>query len=190
MDFSQYAPGTEIILINQAEQTNGRGPTGKFLNPGFQVLKFIVTSDAFGTDNSRIPANLRPLPDINQPVAKTREWKFERSGGEWVVNGLPYDRNIVSATIPEGTAEHWSIINGGGSWLHPVHIHYEEHRYLSYNGTTPEPLARGRKDVIRLDPNAKCEIYMRFRDYKGIYPMHCHNVVHEDHAMMIMWKIV
>ena len=52
----------------------------------------------------------------------------------------------------------------------------------------PTPFAVGR--VIRLDPNAQVEIYMRFRDYKGIYPMHCHNVVHEDHAMMIMWKIV
>ena len=47
-----------------------------------------------------------------------------------------------------------------------------------------------RKDVIRLDPNALVEIVMQFRDYKGIYPMHCHNVVHEDHAMMIMWQIV
>ncbi|MBE0623530.1 MAG: multicopper oxidase domain-containing protein, partial [Burkholderiales bacterium] len=48
----------------------------------------------------------------------------------------------------------------------------------------------GRKDVIRLDANATCEIYMRFRDYKGNYVMHCHNVVHEDHAMMINWRIV
>src|SRR5476651_1703185 len=111
MDFSQYAPGTEIILLNRAEQTNGRAPTGKLLNPGFQVLKFIVNSDAFGTDNSRIPATLRPLPDMNQPVAKSREWKFERAGGEWVVNGQPYNRNLVSAEIPEGTAEHWTIIN-------------------------------------------------------------------------------
>ena len=30
---------------------------------------------------------------------------------------------------------------------------------------------------------------LRLRDYKGLYPMHCHNVVHEDHAMMVMWKI-
>jgi len=190
MDFSQYAPGTEIVLLNRAEQTNGRAPTGKLLNPGFEVLKFIVTSDAFGTDNSRISAKLRPLPDMNQPVAKSREWKFERAGGEWVVNGQPYDRNVVSASIPEGTAEHWTIINGGGSWLHPVHIHYEEHRWLSYNKQPTVPLESGRHDVIRLDPSATVEIYMRFRDYKGIYPMHCHNVVHEDHAMMIMWKIV
>jgi FtsP/CotA-like multicopper oxidase with cupredoxin domain len=189
LDFSQYKPGTEIILVNRAEQVNGRGPTGNLLNPGFQVLKFIVTSDAFGVDNSRIPAKLRPLPDIKQAVSKKRTWKFERSGGEWVVNGQPYNRDVVSATIPEGTAEQWTIINGGGSWMHPVHIHYEEHRYLSYNRLPPEKTV-GRKDVIRLDPNATVEIYMRFRDYKGLYPMHCHNVVHEDHAMMVMWKIV
>jgi FtsP/CotA-like multicopper oxidase with cupredoxin domain len=71
-----------------------------------------------------------------------------------------------------------------------VHIHYEEHRSLSYNGQPPPPFERCRKDVIRLDPNAEMDIYMRFRDYKGLYPMHCHNVVHEDHAMMVMWKIV
>ena len=82
------------------------------------------------------------------------------------------------------------VINGGGSWLHPVHIHYEEHRYLSVNRAPPTATEVGRKDVIRLDPNMQTEIYMRFRDYKGIYPMHCHNVVHEDHAMMVMWKIV
>ena len=190
IDFSQYQPGTEIILLNRAEQSSGRAPTGKLLNPGYQVLKFIVTSDAFGVDDSRIPAKLRPLPAINQPVTRSRTWKFERGGGEWVVNGQPFNTNVISAEIPEGTAERWTIINGGGSWLHPVHIHYEEHRYLSVNKAPPAATEVGRKDVIRLDPNMQTEIYMRFRDYKGIYPMHCHNVVHEDHAMMVMWKIV
>jgi len=111
-------------------------------------------------------------------------------GGERTVNGDPYDRDVVSATIPEGTAERWTIINGGGSWSHPVHIHYEEHRSLLYNRAAPPPLETCRKDVIRLDPNAEVEIYLRFRDYKGLYVMHCHNVVHEDHAMMVNWKIV
>jgi FtsP/CotA-like multicopper oxidase with cupredoxin domain len=189
LDFSQYAPGTEIILINRAEQISGRGPTNNLTSPGFQVLKWIVTSDAV-VDNSRIPAKLRPLPDIKQPVAKSRVWKFERSGGEWVVNGQPYNRGVISATIPEGSAERWTIINGGGSWQHPVHIHYEEHRVLSYNRKPPPAIEGGRKDVIRLDANATVDIYQRFRDYKGIYPMHCHNVVHEDHAMMVMFKII
>ena len=190
LDFSQFKPGTEIILYNRAEQDNGRAPTGHLLTPGYPVLKWIVTSDAFDADQSRIPAKMRRLPKIDQPIARSRTWKFERGGGEWVVNGQPFNREVVSAQIPEGTAEHWTLINGGGSWLHPVHIHYEEHRYLSYNRKAPAPTEVGRKDVIRLDPNATVEIYMRFRDYKGLYPMHCHNVVHEDHAMMVMWKIV
>jgi FtsP/CotA-like multicopper oxidase with cupredoxin domain len=189
VDFSQFAAGTQIILLNRAEQTNGRGPTGNLLSRGLEVLKFIVMPGDV-EDPSRIPATLRPLPAINQPISQRRQWKFERSGGEWVVNGNPYDRRVISATIPEGTAEQWTIINGGGSWSHPVHIHYEEHRSLSYNGKPPPAFEVSRKDVIRLDPSAKMELYMRFRDYKGIYPMHCHNVVHEDHAMMVMWKIV
>jgi FtsP/CotA-like multicopper oxidase with cupredoxin domain len=30
---------------------------------------------------------------------------------------------------------------------------------------------------------------MRFRDMKGRYVMHCHNVLHEDHAMMIRFDL-
>jgi FtsP/CotA-like multicopper oxidase with cupredoxin domain len=33
-------------------------------------------------------------------------------------------------------------------------------------------------------------VYIKFRDWLGRYPMHCHNTVHEDHAMMVRWDIV
>lgn len=189
MDFSKYVPGTEIILVNRAEQVSGRGPTGSLLTPGFQVLKFIVGSEK-PVDNSVIPLKMRPLPNITQPVARTRSWTFKRTGNDWTINDQVFDRNVVSATIPEGTAERWTLTNGGGSWTHPVHIHYEEHRILTYNGRGVLPYEQVRKDVLRLDPNAVAQLYMRFRDYKGIYVMHCHNLVHEDHAMMVLWKIV
>ncbi len=26
-------------------------------------------------------------------------------------------------------------------------------------------------------------------DYHGVYPMHCHNVVHEDAGMMVMFRV-
>jgi len=47
-----------------------------------------------------------------------------------------------------------------------------------------------RKDVVRLQGNEEIRLFMRFRDFHGRYPMHCHNVVHEDHAMMLRWDIV
>lgn len=189
VDFKAFAPGQQLILVNRMEQVSGRGPTGNLLSRGFEVLKFIVTSDAV-VDNSVVPAKLRELPDIDQPVSRRRNWRFKRSGGEWVVNDEPFERDLISATIREGAAELWTIVNGGGSWTHPIHSHYEEQRILRYNRIRPLPIDAGRKDVIHLEPNAEAELYLRFRDFRGQYVMHCHNVMHEDHAMMVNWKIV
>jgi len=47
----------------------------------------------------------------------------------------------------------------------------------------------GRKDVLKLDFGAEVELLLRFRDFRGSYPMHCHNTVHEDHAMMLLWNV-
>jgi FtsP/CotA-like multicopper oxidase with cupredoxin domain len=44
--------------------------------------------------------------------------------------------------------------------------------------------------VVELGPNDEVRIFMRFRDFPGKYVMHCHNTVHEDHAMMVRWDIV
>lgn len=38
--------------------------------------------------------------------------------------------------------------------------------------------------------SGEVQLYMQFRDWYGDYPMHCHNVVHEDHAMMVLFRIV
>jgi len=46
-----------------------------------------------------------------------------------------------------------------------------------------------RKDTVRLDENVNVTIRMRFRDWLGRYVMHCHNVIHEDHAMMVRFDI-
>jgi len=46
-----------------------------------------------------------------------------------------------------------------------------------------------RKDVTRLQFNETDTLFFRFRDFAGDYPMHCHNVVHEDHAMMLLFQV-
>ena len=30
---------------------------------------------------------------------------------------------------------------------------------------------------------------MQFRDWGGMFMQHCHNTVHEDHAMLMRWDI-
>ena len=129
--------------------------------------------------------------------ARVREWSFERGNGAWLVNGEAYDENKVSADPAMESEEVWVIKNGGGGWWHPIHIHFEEHRMLSRNGVTIKPKEQingsinyARKDVIPLNSGEEARIFMRFRDMKGRYVMHCHNVVHEDHSMMVRWDIV
>ena len=210
VDFSKIK-ANRIYFVNRAEQVNGRGPTGKTLSPGTPVLQ--VNIGGAVSDDSADPAvgavgnvgmKLRDLPDMDftalqAKAAKlpSRVWRFERGSGGWMVNGKFFDENVVNASIPMGSEEVWVIQNPGGSWRHPVHIHYEEHRMLTRNGAAVKPATQlngaidySRRDVINLQTNDETRVFMRFRDMKGRYVMHCHNVVHEDHAMMIRWDIV
>jgi FtsP/CotA-like multicopper oxidase with cupredoxin domain len=177
--------------VNRLEQTNPRTPETELLplNQAAQLLKFIL-KPATATDHSRVPNILRPLPAMDTPVVRTREWDFDRTNGMWTVNGRLFDHNRIDAYIKRGTAEIWRIRTAGG-WSHPVHIHVEEQRVLSYNGrpVTSGPLF-ARKDVFTLRQGDEMELYVRFRDWLGRYPMHCHNTVHEDHAMMVRLELV
>jgi FtsP/CotA-like multicopper oxidase with cupredoxin domain len=204
VDFSKIK-ASKLYLVNVLEQTNGRQPTGNILNPGTPLIQFNVGSAV--KDNSIDPAAgphpLRALPDPDMGAllaraakAKKRNFVFSRGNGAWQVNGQFFDETVISANPSQESEEVWTITNGGGGWMHPVHIHYEEHRVLSRNGVaiTPNTQINGcinyaRKDVIPLADGESVTMFMRFRDMKGKYVMHCHNVVHEDHAMMVRWDI-
>jgi FtsP/CotA-like multicopper oxidase with cupredoxin domain len=199
VDFSKYNDGDEIYLVNRLQQTSGRGPDYQLMNPGVPVLKFVVQGAAPAPDPSRVPATLRALhaPSAAELASAVhRSWEFARSNGAWTVNGLFFDQNVVRATVkraPAGqpaTTEIWTIKNGGGGWSHPIHIHFEEFQILTRNGAPPPLYERGRKDVVNIHPDEEVKVFFRFGDFHGKYVMHCHNVVHEDHAMMIRFDIV
>jgi FtsP/CotA-like multicopper oxidase with cupredoxin domain len=192
VDFSRYKPGDHVDLVNILEQVDGGGPSGRYLDPGTPVMRFNVV-EATGPDNSRIPDRLRELPEIDlSQVRAERTWDFDYTGGMWTINGEQADMMKVDAAIGEGDAEIWTIRNSGSTWSHPVHIHFEEFQILEIDGrpVVPGSLLNSRKDTFWLGPNQTAKLYFRFRDFHGRYVMHCHNVVHEDHAMMIRWDIL
>lgn len=47
-----------------------------------------------------------------------------------------------------------------------------------------------RRDIALLGPRTEITMFSRWPDFLGKYVMHCHNVVHEDHTMMIRWDVV
>jgi FtsP/CotA-like multicopper oxidase with cupredoxin domain len=199
IDFSRYNIGDKLYLVNRLIQTDGRGPEGPLVNTrgadgllttaGTQILRFDIDRDA-ASDPSRVPAKLRELPPINlAEVVKTRRFEFDRENEVWTVNGKIFDVDNAVAKPKRGTAEIW-VLKGKGDWHHPVHIHFEEGQILSRNGKPPAPHEAGRKDVYVLAPNDEVRVFLRFREFLGKYMMHCHNLTHEDHAMMIRWDIV
>jgi hypothetical protein len=89
----------------------------------------------------------------------------------------------------QGSGEVWTIRNGGGGWVHPVHFHMEEHRVQTRTGGM-EADDNSKEDVVALGPSETVVFYRRFRTFTGKYVAHCHNLAHEDHAMMFGWEIV
>jgi manganese oxidase len=122
------------------------------------------------------------------PVTSFRgPWGIGTNGGEV----LDADFGRVSAAPGFGTRETWTLVNDGGGWDHPIHIHFEEGQVLARNGSANAVPAweKGRKDVYRLRPSGSVTITMQFRDWGGMFMEHCHNTVHEDNAMLLRWEI-
>ena len=207
VDFSKIK-ASRLYLVNRLEQVNGRGPTGKILTPGTPIVQINIGATAPDLQRrSRGAAagclHARPARSRLQRLAGTR-----REG---------QDPHLAVRTRQRRLAGQRQVLRRErGQCRHPAGIrrglgHPEPRRRLATSG--PHPL-RGapravaqrragqaerqvngsidyaRKDVIELNTNEEVRIFMRFRDMKGRYVMHCHNVVHEDHAMMIRWDIV
>ena len=197
VDFTGFAHGKTLYIENRLQQQDGRGAMDHVIRSAGQgdlVLKIIVDLPAV-QDNSQDPATITKFYDLPSTTATPRvkrTFKFKDSGGGWQINERFFDCNDVRFTVQENSVEQWTLINDGGGWEHPIHTHFEEFQTLSLNGRAPatSPLVQiGRKDVLRLEADGTATLFFRFRDFLGKYPMHCHNTIHEDHAMMLRFDI-
>jgi FtsP/CotA-like multicopper oxidase with cupredoxin domain len=100
--------------------------------------------------------------------------------------------NRVSMLIPKpGEIEHWTYVNKGGGWDHPIHLHFEEGITISRSRQSMLQGEKGsRKDVWRLGPKASVKFQVQFGEFGGAYVNHCHNTVHEDFAMLARIQIL
>ena len=224
VDFTRYQDGTPttkgdvIYLTNVMRMPDGRMWTNssRFApDPQYKVpmLKIVIGDDA--QDDSQIPTALRglpPLPGNWQNLMNDRLiFEVERgsTGGEieWLINGQPFDPATVTTSLKnpagksplaqqkKGSFNLWEIRNGGGGWVHPFHLHMEEHRVVMRNGkdvtraSTGHPDDVAKEDLVALDPKDSVILYRGFRDFVGPYVAHCHNLAHEDHSMMFGWEI-
>ena len=201
-DFAKLtAPGgpaagaTRLWLENRLLQIDPRKPE-EALNPPGTVANVLIEF-RIGTvapDNSIDPALITSFAPITLPTlqapAITRTFKWDRGNGAWMVNDQFIDCTKVRFTMKRGRAERW-IHETSGGWAHPVHNHFVEGRIMSRNGVPVLPGSQEyvRKDVVPLYPGDTVEYQVTALDYVGVYPMHCHNVLHEDYGMMLLFRV-
>jgi FtsP/CotA-like multicopper oxidase with cupredoxin domain len=203
IDFSRWA-GKTLYLENRLLQGDGRGPDANLGSPlslaapgaGNFLLQFRVRSDPVADHSMDYETNpgyqVYTLPPRPAPRVR-RTFRFDRVNNIWTVNGKPFpdDASTVSFRVKQNSAEEWTFINKSGGWMHPIHVHFEEFQLIRRNGRAIQPgdFEYSRKDVMRMQHGEENVAAWRFRDFEGRYPMHCHNTIHEDHAMMLRWEI-
>jgi FtsP/CotA-like multicopper oxidase with cupredoxin domain len=179
-----------------------------------------VTLKATDPDPSQVPTVLTEQIPIVTPV-RTRTVVWGRAGNgdsvqpgtgtcipdcatengfPWTVivdpqrGGQPHSMNANRVSLEyqkPGDIEHWTYVNGGGGWDHPIHLHFEEGITIDRGGQAIGPTERlVRKDVWRLRPSGQVTFQVQFGEYGGAYVNHCHNTVHEDFALLMRIQLL
>lgn len=211
IDFAQYPDNTRLTLMNDSP------PNNRDDDYTDRAMRFKVLGDASSTANNEIHpewgAILPPTEcmtwteaDLLAKGVPVREFDFERSNGKWTINGTTWedvvnsDYDFCLAEPEADSIEIWDLKNFSGGWFHPVHIHLVDFQILSRNGSAANVRSyeKGPKDVAYVGEEETVRVAMRFSGPpagegwpapKGRYMMHCHNLVHEDHDMMMQFSV-
>lgn len=131
IDFSGYAPGTELILKNTAKAPF---PTGDVTDPQTtgQIMLFRVIPPT-GPDDSVIPSVLANVTRLSNPTVTRTLTLNEVEGAEGplgaLLNGTPFMSGVTEKPTL-GTTEMWEIVNLTAD-THPIHIHLVQFQLLN-----------------------------------------------------------
>jgi FtsP/CotA-like multicopper oxidase with cupredoxin domain len=139
-----------------------------------------------GGGDSRATATGQCIPECGDVT--TFPWTVTVAGQK----SHSLNANRIAVLVPKpGEVEHWTLVNGGGGWDHPIHLHFEEGITMNRgSGFLPATENLVRKDVWRLRPSGIVKFQVRFGEFGGSYVTHCHNTVHEDFAMLIRYQLL
>src|SRR5215510_8969906 len=116
-----------------------------------------------GEGDSRDPVTGQCTPDC--PETATFPWTVRINGQE----AHSMNANRISLLVPKpGEIEHWTYVNGGGGWDHPIHLHFEEGVTIDRgSGSIPAAERLVRKDVWRLRAGGQVTFQVQFGEYGG-----------------------
>ncbi|AGB17204.1 putative multicopper oxidase [Halovivax ruber XH-70] len=204
IDFADF-PGETFTVTNHALFPY---PHGDHHNPNTsspapdldEVMQFRVSRDRVD-DPSRDPHEIEfPTPERPDPAdaVETREITMQMDMNEAPMFHTLNDRGPFDdvAIRPQlGSTETWELKNDTMQ-SHPIHLHLvrfwvEGRKDLGADEfEDPRPNERSGKDTVMVMPNQNVKLTVAFDDHAGTYPFHCHNLEHEDNAMMRPLEVV
>ena len=136
----------------------------------------------------------------------------------WSINGRTWEDvrrggfQEVVANPKEDEVQVWQFENSSGGWFHPMHVHLADFRILSRTRgvNRVQPYEQGPKDTVYVGESETVKIAVKFRlnpdnsgsgsvnsgsgqilrkNEGGRYMIHCHNLPHEDHDMMVQFAV-
>jgi FtsP/CotA-like multicopper oxidase with cupredoxin domain len=189
IDFGKYPLGSQLYLHHVRRRKTANGTKVKLV----PIMRFDI--DRNSPHQPQLPQQLLPLqPLVPKTEMVERTFDFTREKGRWVINHLPWNDDRIDARPKPGATEIWTFNNPDKGRLHPVHVHLAEAQLLERNGKPPRPYERGWKDTFLLGEQESIKVILRFPSYQGKpiqgkYMMHCHNLDHEDNAMMMQFQV-
>lgn len=170
VDFSRWSAGTRVRLVNTLAEGGAH-----------EVMAFEI-ADGPARDDAKVPDRLSRIERLDPGKAVvTRDFRFRQGKDGWTINDHTYSPGRALARPKLGQLEVWRFTT---SLHHPVHVHLNHFQVVARNGGDPGPYDAGWKDTVDLPPTQSVEVAVRFTDYDGTYMLHCHNLEHEDMAMM------
>lgn len=151
-----------------------------------------------------VPQTLSALSAPAGAASPPRVITLDQVKGIWRINGRTYDIKATPIVVKRGATEVWKVRNSARGMPHPVHIHGFQSRVLSRSGSPPQqarlavgenglaPTDLGWKDTLTVWPGETVQVVTDFsHSYLGdqVYMLHCHNLEHADHGMMLNFRI-
>jgi blue copper oxidase len=203
VDFSGAAAGERITLRSREFTLAGRDVIAGVTNQGapLDLLQIRVAREV--RELVTLPDRLCsvPGPDASASV-RARRFHFTTdsdpaSRGTIIrhrINEHTFDHTTMhhaEQKVPFGDTEIWTFENDM-MFAHEVHMHATHFRVRSRSGGRGQvmPWETGLKDTVLIHPGESVQVAVQFTAHRGLFPLHCHNLEHEDVGMMTNIEVV
>jgi FtsP/CotA-like multicopper oxidase with cupredoxin domain len=184
LDFAGVAAGRRVILKSLPFSL----PTGNEVGfPQGMELDLLRFERVAGAGPSvTLPGTLTAVPPLGPPARGRTFALTSEEGASHRINRASFEMERIDYRIPLGEVEQWEFFNNS-VFPHPVHVHGTQFQVVARTGGRGRvfPYEAGWKDTALVFPFETVVVLVRFEHYPGLFPLHCHNLEHEDMGMML-----